>query len=287
MLSKKISLSIICLICLRLTGQETIEHHNVIDYEEMYVSILEIRDTLTRYSPNVETLDVIQELEWESIYLPDRNITKGFPDIYFQKFALILHSNFKIEQAGIYKFVLSSDDGSVIWIDDYEIVNNDGIHKMTTTANSIFLDVGDHHLKLFYFQLWPDKLGLMLETSFLGNKEEVASLPPALNISFDSNVFSLNDILKKTIDSWIAKLSAYSDIQLDIIGHTDNIGSEASNKTLGLNRAHSVEKYIQQRFSEKKFKIYTSSRGYNQPIDSNKDSEGRSLNRRVEIIARF
>jgi hypothetical protein len=268
-----------------LSSQSELNLHSSLKFEEMYVSILEIRDTLTRYSPNVETLDVLQEEEWEVIYFPNRSIEEGFPGIYYERFAMIIHSEFTVDEAGVYKFTLSSDDGSVIWIDDQEVVNNDGIHKMTTKENTIFLDSGDHHMKLFYFQLWPDKLGLILETAFLGKKEVVASLPGSLNIHFDSNVSELNEELKKNIDTWIKALDKQSAIHLKIIGHTDNIGSETKNKQLGMHRANATRKYIEENYANLNLSFSTASRGYTQPITSNEDGKGRSQNRRVEIVA--
>ena len=58
----------------------------------------------------------------------------------------------RIKEDGIYTFYLSSDDGSVLWIDGVEIINNDGLHGSEEKTGQIALKKGVHSIKIAYIQ---------------------------------------------------------------------------------------------------------------------------------------
>ena len=80
-----------------------------------------------------------------------------------------------------------------------------------------------------------------------------------------------------------ALLSTDSLRNLVVEGHTDSIGSEAYNMQLSQRRADSVRSYLVSR-GYPADKIEASGIGEIRPIASNSNPEGRSNNRRVEII---
>ena len=80
-----------------------------------------------------------------------------------------------------------------------------------------------------------------------------------------------------------ALLSTNSLRNLVVEGHTDSIGSEAYNMQLSQRRADSVRSYLISR-GYPADKIEASGIGEIRPIASNSNPEGRSNNRRVEII---
>ena len=57
----------------------------------------------------------------------------------------------RIDQTGGYSFYTSSDDGSILMIDDNEIVNNDGNHGNEEKEGKCLLEKGYHKVKLMYF----------------------------------------------------------------------------------------------------------------------------------------
>jgi OOP family OmpA-OmpF porin len=69
---------------------------------------------------------------------------------------------------------------------------------------------------------------------------------------------------------------------IQIIGHTDSIGSNQSNNALSFNRANTVANYLASRGINRGV-IHTQGMGESQPIASNKTKYGRAQNRRVEI----
>jgi len=56
-----------------------------------------------------------------------------------------------LKQAGKYEFVISSDDGSALYIDNREIIMNDGPHGTVTKRSTISLAPGKHQVNLLYF----------------------------------------------------------------------------------------------------------------------------------------
>jgi hexosaminidase len=58
----------------------------------------------------------------------------------------------KVPADAFYKFAVESDDGTVLWIDGEEVVNNDGNHASQEVTGYIPLRQGFHKLQLKYFQ---------------------------------------------------------------------------------------------------------------------------------------
>jgi outer membrane protein OmpA-like peptidoglycan-associated protein len=77
-------------------------------------------------------------------------------------------------------------------------------------------------------------------------------------------------------------LKKYSDREVLVEGHTDNVGNSSYNQKLSEQRAHSVAKYLKNRGNLDKL----SYRGFGEdkPIMNNSTVEGRKKNRRVEVI---
>ena len=67
------------------------------------------------------------------------------------KFGLVFEGYIRIDQTGGYSFYTSSDDGSILMIDDNEIVNNDGNHGNEEKEGKCLLEKGYHKVKLMYF----------------------------------------------------------------------------------------------------------------------------------------
>lgn len=62
----------------------------------------------------------------------------------------------KITKAGRYKFYLNSDDGSRLFLDGREVVNNGGTHGMEEAAGETELTTGDHQIKVEFFDAEED-----------------------------------------------------------------------------------------------------------------------------------
>ncbi len=58
----------------------------------------------------------------------------------------------RVPADGFYKFAVESDDGTVLWIDGEEVVNNDGNHPSQVVTGHVPLRQGFHKMRLKYFQ---------------------------------------------------------------------------------------------------------------------------------------
>jgi outer membrane protein OmpA-like peptidoglycan-associated protein len=81
-----------------------------------------------------------------------------------------------------------------------------------------------------------------------------------------------------------AYLEANPEVKLQIVGHTDNVGSAASNLDLSKRRAASVARILSGEFNIAADRFKADGKGDTQPVSSNAKPEGRAMNRRVEFI---
>ena len=69
-----------------------------------------------------------------------------------EHFALLFEGFIRVPEDGIYKFYLTSDDGSLLWIDGKKIVDNNGTHGAREMAGEVPLQAGLHSFRVGYFQ---------------------------------------------------------------------------------------------------------------------------------------
>jgi outer membrane protein OmpA-like peptidoglycan-associated protein len=107
------------------------------------------------------------------------------------------------------------------------------------------------------------------------------------SVRFPSGTAELAELAADLLDALAAQvLVRNEDVILEIQGHTDSRGSEASNRRLGLARAESVRRYLSQRHGIPPARLEVISLGSAAPIADNSSPEGRARNRRVTIVIR-
>jgi outer membrane protein OmpA-like peptidoglycan-associated protein len=79
-------------------------------------------------------------------------------------------------------------------------------------------------------------------------------------------------------------LQQHGDLKLEIDGHTDNVGSAASNQTLSEKRAASVKQYLVTNFQIDGSRLSSKGFGASRPVASNATDDGKQQNRRVELV---
>jgi hypothetical protein len=104
--------------------------------------------------PNFKKLKPIGTIYTQALAIPSRDFKEGFPGLTdrFEWFAIDYTGRFWIETPGNYKFMLTSDDGSKLYIDDKTVIDNDGIHPTATEEGSVRLKAGVHEMRVSYFQ---------------------------------------------------------------------------------------------------------------------------------------
>ncbi len=125
----------------------------------------------------------------------------------------------------------------------------------------------DYNLKIidnnFYHELYNDKYTL----------EE---------IYFETDKANFTKESFKELDNLYTVLIENPKMEIEIAGHTDNVGEEDYNLELSYQRANSVMKYLIEKGIDKS-RLAAKGYGEVQPIEDNKTEAGRKKNRRTEI----
>ncbi|MDO4691506.1 MAG: OmpA family protein [Porphyromonadaceae bacterium] len=133
-----------------------------------------------------------------------------------------------------------------------------------------------------------DKQKKELEEAVEGAKIESVNDGQAIRVTFDSGILFATSSANLSQKS-IASLKAFADnaktnglTNIQIIGHTDNTGTDRINDPLSVNRAKSVYNYLASQGVDAKRMSFLG-KGSHEPIADNTTAEGRKENRRVEV----
>ena len=85
--------------------------------------------------------------------------------MYVNNFAIRCQGQIVITESGYYPFELTSDDGSMLYIDGALTVNNNGNHGSTTVVGAKLLERGVHSFRLDYAQTGGGSQSLILKSS--------------------------------------------------------------------------------------------------------------------------
>lgn len=102
------------------------------------------------------------------------------------------------------------------------------------------------------------------------------------NITFDFDKSNIKPEFILTLDDIANVLGKFPQTYVDVMGHTDSVGSNEYNQRLSERRALAVASYLSSHgvFTDR---ILARGMGETMPIDTNDTDYGRSQNRRVEI----
>ena len=102
------------------------------------------------------------------------------------------------------------------------------------------------------------------------------------NVFYATDSYELKSESRVELNKVLKLLNNNPTLQIEISGHTDNVGTNSYNKELSMKRARSVYNYLVDQGIDSERLTY---KGYgeNQPIATNETPEGRAKNRRTEI----
>ena len=104
------------------------------------------------------------------------------------------------------------------------------------------------------------------------------------DLVFASGKATLQDQDYASLTDLAAWLAAHPDMRVTLVGHTDASGTLAGNVSLSRQRAASVRDFLVRRYNARAGQIDAQGAGYLSPRASNQTPEGRTLNRRVEVM---
>lgn len=102
-------------------------------------------------------------------------------------------------------------------------------------------------------------------------------------VHFEFDKAALTQADRDTLAVAVKFLTDNPTARIDVIGHTDNVGTEEYNIRLGSRRAMAVRAYLVNA-GVAEGRITTSTRGEAEPIADNTTAEGRAMNRRAVIV---
>ena len=105
----------------------------------------------------------------------------------------------------------------------------------------------------------------------------------ALYINFDTGKSTIKPDSMGTVGQIAALLQAHPELKVSIEGHTDNVGTPQSNKTLSTQRAKAVMAAVVQK-GIAPARMTAVGWGQEKPIADNRSEDGKAKNRRVEIV---
>jgi outer membrane protein OmpA-like peptidoglycan-associated protein len=106
------------------------------------------------------------------------------------------------------------------------------------------------------------------------------------NIPFESGKATFSPYAKGVLDKLYKDLVIASGVTVEILGHTDNVGSPQANLQLSEDRAFAVQRWLEKNFPRNfpAGRVRIRAMGQSAPIASNRTPDGRARNRRVEVV---
>jgi len=124
----------------------------------------------------------------------------------------------------------------------------------------------------------PDNVEVKIEGT------EVMMLVPD-HLMFDFDQYQLKEESKTILQEIAQTIQSYDqEINIEISGHTDNVGDEQYNMDLSQKRAEEVKNFLAAQADFSNVTFTTKGYGMTKPIASNDDETGQAKNRRVEIV---
>jgi outer membrane protein OmpA-like peptidoglycan-associated protein len=189
-----------------------------------------------------------------------------------------------------YANAIKSMGGTVIYEgapQNAECAENNGINmvigKAVKDGNELWVEVAslggdDYYLTIIIKELMKQDVTASDMFEAINRDGHIA-----LYINFDTGKSIIRDESKPIIEQIVLMLKSNPDLKISVEGHTDNVGTPASNKTLSESRAKSVvSAIVGQGISADR--LSPAGYGQDKPIADNNTEEGRAKNRRVELV---
>jgi outer membrane protein OmpA-like peptidoglycan-associated protein len=120
-----------------------------------------------------------------------------------------------------------------------------------------------------------------IATNEITLKEDLSKIElKSVYFGFDKS--NITEEITTDIENVLKIINSNSNFKIQLLGHTDNIGTDAYNDNLSILRAVSVEKALEEKGISKN-RIEVTGCGFHKPISTNFTKLGREMNRRTEI----
>ena len=102
-------------------------------------------------------------------------------------------------------------------------------------------------------------------------------------LKFDTGKTTLKDEGQAMLAKIAEVISKYPENRIAVEGHSDNVGKDSANQALSQGRAETVKAYLISKGLPSRTVVACNGYGESRPVANNATSEGKALNRRVEL----
>lgn len=221
-------------------------------------------------------------------------------DFYYYKGNKKINNIIKGEMWELYSYIPKNEEAT------YFELNNNLVFEAKKNNGRVYVDQPHTRTQIFSFDAPEGKywmmthtvdnrvnLVIMLEKNFeksmnmdisdwKSDFEKTGKLT-LRGVQFEFNKSKLMPESGAVLDKAVELLNKYSGTVIEIAGHTDNVGTKSYNHKLSQERAESVRMYLVEK-GVAADRLSAIGYGDEKPVDSNDTEEGRSNNRRVELV---
>jgi len=126
----------------------------------------------------------------------------------------------------------------------------------------------------------------VVEADEIGSEIIKSGFVTLSGLFFETDEDVLKAESKPALDEIARFLTTSTDINVYIVGHTDNVGDVSYNQNLSRRRAVSIAASLRDEYGIDGKRIVALGAGLAAPVATNRTEEGRALNRRVELVER-
>ena len=116
------------------------------EYFAFFPEPLPSMPSLEGRTPNV--VSIVSEI---NNYPASNDDWDGLGDLFRDNFAVRYTAWLNVPADGVYTFFLESDDGSVLYLDEEEVIDNSDLHQMNRVSGQVTLTAGLHRLRVEFF----------------------------------------------------------------------------------------------------------------------------------------
>lgn len=226
---------------------------------------------ISNYQVYKNYLDSLNKDGFQIEYTCYEDSCDGLANSYFSYFKQQLHSGIKHNELPYYLVAKSLDKQRLAYI----IV----LIGSASRYNHIMVHVIEtNELKLGKVKVNSDALLHSLDSM---GKAEI------YDIYFDTGKSAIKDNSKEALSAIAEVLDKRKDLNLYVVGHTDDTGNIQFNKKLSEDRSNSIVKYLINNFNISRDRLYPVGVGPFAPLASNDSKMGKAKNRRVELVKRL
>ncbi|MXV39213.1 OmpA family protein [Flavobacteriaceae bacterium Ap0902] len=102
------------------------------------------------------------------------------------------------------------------------------------------------------------------------------------HVYFSNDSYAISHEGQRDLNIIIQNLNKHPDVNIHLVGHTDNNASESYNLHLSIKRANAVQAYLLNNGIDPQ-RVSIEGRGETEPLKPNTTESGRAINRRVEL----